>query len=123
VFERRVRVASLAIDDRQLAVQERAIGRAGDRALVRADGLVRLAGPRGLARGANRLLQTAELQDLDLPPQIGEGRVGDGRRFECGGRVGIAVQRQEGSAATNEGGGAPPRASRALTKACARSSG
>ena len=73
---------------RQLAVQERAVGRARDRARVRAHRLVELAVARRLARGGQVLLDAAEPQHFDAPRDVGQRRIGGQRGLERDERVG-----------------------------------
>ena len=106
VLERRVHVGGrrfLPLDPGQLAIQERAVGRARNRRGVGTDRLVEPAGARRLPRLLRGCCSTPpELQHLDAPPDVGQRRIDGERRLERGDRVGVAVEREQRLAAAEQ---------------------
>ncbi len=97
-----VGVALLPLDAGQLAVEERAVGRARDRRRVRLRRLVEPAGSRRVARACKPLLDCPEPQHFDAPRQIGQRRIDGERRLERGERVALAIQREQRLAAADQ---------------------
>ena len=93
--QRGLGVARLPLNDGQLAVQERAFGRARDRGGVRSNGLVGLPGPCRLSRGGETSFGVPEPQHLDAPAEIDERRVHGERRLECRDRLRFPIQREQ----------------------------
>ena len=95
VLQRSVRVPLLPFDDGQLAIQKRAVRRAGDRGGVGLRRLVEPAGARGLAGPSDPLLRVAEPEHLDPAGQFGLRRIDGQRRFEGRQRVSVPVERHQ----------------------------
>ena len=95
VLQRLVGGALLTFDGGELAIQERTIGGAGNRAVVERDRVIHAPGPRRLSRAIQVVLLAAEPQHLDAPRQIRQRRIDGQRRLECRQRVGLPVQRQQ----------------------------
>ncbi len=93
------RIALPALDDAELAVQERAVRRCAHRAVVgRARVRPAVAGRGRRPRRLDDLLDVAEAQHVDAPLQTAERRIGRERRLEGRQRLGVALQRRAASA-------------------------
>ena len=64
-------IAISLLDGGELAIEERAVGRGGNRILVRLSGLIEMTGVSGLARAVDVRLDTLESQDVNPVPQTG----------------------------------------------------
>ena len=102
MLQRAIVLALLPFDRGQLAIQERAVGRALDGAGVERDGLLEPSGERRGARAVQILLLRAKPHHLDAPRHVAERRIDDERRLERRQRVGFPVQRQQRSPAAEQ---------------------
>ena len=93
--QRRGGIAGLVLDRGELAIEEGALRRRGDRGEVTAARVVELAGVGRLARILDVLLDAAELQHVDAPAQRRQAGIGRERRLEGLGRGIGTAERQE----------------------------
>src|SRR5262249_16276532 len=101
-LERRVLFALLPLDGRQLAIEERTLGRARERGRVRLRGLLEVAGARRLSGPRDLLLADAEGQHVDAPPHLGLIRIAGEHRLQGRQGVAVAVHREQRLTAADE---------------------
>ena len=102
MVERNLGIPVLPLEQAELAMQERAVGRGLERALVAGARLGAPAGGRGRPRLGNDVLQIAEAQDFDAPREIGQRAVHGQRGFERRQRLVVASEREQRLPASDE---------------------